>query len=142
MEFPYNDSLKQIADSMGIGLHQRFTLNEASLFLRCSEADVRKLLQQDKIEYLTVTDKQIEFFGYHLIQYLLGAVSGDVLMPPAQAPSAERILRSKEVQKLTGLSRTTIWRMERKNDFPARVPLTAGSVGWRLSEIEAWMKSR
>ena len=43
---------------------------------------------------------------------------------------------------MTGLSRTSIWREERKGNFPARVPLSAGSVGWRLSEVEAWIQAR
>ena len=40
---------------------------------------------------------------------------------------------------MTGLSRTTLWRLERKGEFPARVALCAGSVGRRLSEVENWM---
>jgi predicted DNA-binding transcriptional regulator AlpA len=43
---------------------------------------------------------------------------------------------------MTGLSRTSIWRLERKGEFPARVSLTAGSVGWRMSEVEEWVNNR
>lgn len=50
--------------------------------------------------------------------------------------------RTKEVQEITGLSRTTIWREEREGRFPARVPLSARNVGWRLSEVEEWIKNR
>ena len=54
----------------------------------------------------------------------------------------DRILRTKEVQDITGLSRTTIWRMERKGDFPARVMLGENSIGWRYVEVDAWIKNR
>jgi len=43
---------------------------------------------------------------------------------------------------MTGLSRTTIWRLENKEEFPRRVSLGANSVGWRLSEVKRWVKGR
>jgi predicted DNA-binding transcriptional regulator AlpA len=138
MQPPFNDNLKNIAYSMGIALYQRFTMNEASLFLRCPVGDIKKLLRQGKVDHIRVTDSQIDFFGYQLLQYLLGTVNGEVMPPPSQS-SPDRILRSKEVQEMTGLSRTTLWRLERKGEFPARVALCAGSVGWRLSEVELWL---
>jgi len=66
----------------------------------------------------------------------------DEIPPPMSQLSPERIFRSKEVQKMTGLSHISIWRLERKGEFPARVPLTAGSVGWRLNKMEEWINSR
>ena len=41
----------------------------------------------------------------------------------------DRILRTPEVVKATGLSNTTIWRRVRSGDFP--VPLKLGSLGTR-----------
>ena len=127
---------------MGIALYQRFTLNEATLFLRCPESDVRQLLRQDKIDHIKVTNSQTEFFGYQLLQYLLGTVSGEVLAMPRSTLSPERILRSKEVQEMTGLSRTTIWRMERKGEFPVRVSLGVNIVGWRFNDVTSWINNR
>ncbi len=76
MQLPFDDSLRQIADSMGVALYQRFTLNEASLFLHCPETDIEKLLKQARLEYIQVADKQVEFFGYQLLRYLLASVKG------------------------------------------------------------------
>jgi prophage regulatory protein len=53
-----------------------------------------------------------------------------------------KVLRWPAVKTLTGLSRPTIWRMERKGRFPSRVQLGASSVGWREDEIWAWINSR
>ena len=53
-----------------------------------------------------------------------------------------KILRTSEVIKLTGLSRTTIWRLERKNKFPNRIQLTVNAVGWDEKEVIAWLESR
>lgn len=58
-----------------------------------------------------------------------------------ESNTVDKIIRSKEVQELTSFSRTTLWRLERKGEFPARVPLTSGSIDWRLSEVQQWIKS-
>ena len=54
----------------------------------------------------------------------------------------ERILRQSEVLAITGLGRTTIWRLERRGEFPARRRITGNIVGWLASEVEEWMRSR
>lgn len=46
------------------------------------------------------------------------------------------------VQHVSGLSRTTAWRLERNGDFPRRRKISANAVGWLKSEIEAWVLSR
>nr|WP_201340436.1 AlpA family phage regulatory protein [Isorropodon fossajaponicum symbiont] len=52
------------------------------------------------------------------------------------------LYRAKEVQNMTGLSRTTLWRLENKGEFPYRVSLGGNSVGWKLSEIKGWIDER
>lgn len=52
------------------------------------------------------------------------------------------IARPRDLPTLTGLSRTTIWRLERAGDFPKRIRLSAGAVGYRVSEIQVWLDSR
>jgi prophage regulatory protein len=53
-----------------------------------------------------------------------------------------RVLRRKEVIRLTGLSASTIWRLERRGDFPARLQLGPQAVGWLEDEIHAWINAR
>jgi len=53
-----------------------------------------------------------------------------------------KILSPKEVVKLTGLSRVTLWRLERGDQFPKRVNLTPARVGWPEDEVEEWLESR
>lgn len=52
------------------------------------------------------------------------------------------VLRTKAVVKATGLSRTTLWRLERRGDFPKRIRLGPNSTGWIQSEIQEWIESR
>lgn len=54
----------------------------------------------------------------------------------------KEILRPRDLPAFTGLSRTTIWRLERDGKFPKRVRLSAGAVGYRRSEVEAWQAGR
>lgn len=54
----------------------------------------------------------------------------------------DRILRFHAVSALTGLGRTTIYASIKAKTFPAPVKLSPHAVGWRLSDITAWIASR
>jgi len=47
-----------------------------------------------------------------------------------------------EVQRAIGLSRPQIWRLRRDGNFPAPLRLSTHRVGWRVSELRAWLDSR
>lgn len=141
MQQSFDESYKDIADSMGITVYQRFNLSEASLFLRCHTKELNRIVQREKIDFIQLTEDKVEFFGYQLLAYLLDNVIQNTAIPQA-FDTPDRIIRSKEVQKMTGLSRTTIWRMERVDEFPKRVSLGVGSVGWKFSEINLWIQNK
>jgi len=44
--------------------------------------------------------------------------------------------------QLTGLARSTIYKVMRLGRFPKQVHLTDQSVAWRSSDIDAWIASR
>ena len=52
------------------------------------------------------------------------------------------ILRTRDVTRVTGLSRTTVWRLERAGKFPSRMRLGENSVGWLEEEVQSWIESR
>lgn len=56
--------------------------------------------------------------------------------------SKDRIIRPKELSEMLGISRTSIWRFERDGVFPKHVQLGMQSIGWRLSEVNAWLEKR
>jgi predicted DNA-binding transcriptional regulator AlpA len=62
--------------------------------------------------------------------------------PEANAHREERLLPWRKVKDLTGLSRTTAWRLQKAGDFPFPVAISPGRVGWRESELTAWQASR
>jgi prophage regulatory protein len=53
-----------------------------------------------------------------------------------------KFLTVKQIMKMTGLSRTTIWRLERDEEFPKRRQLGLRRIGWIESEVLDWMESR
>ena len=52
------------------------------------------------------------------------------------------ILRLPGVQQRTGLGRSTIYREMAQGRFPRSVQLTLRSVGWRETDIDAWLEAR
>ncbi|SFC34020.1 transcriptional regulator, AlpA family [Polaromonas sp. OV174] len=60
----------------------------------------------------------------------------------AQLQTALAILRRKQVEARTGLSRSSIYALMAKNLFPKPVKLTAKAVGWKSDSIDSWIESR
>jgi prophage regulatory protein len=62
--------------------------------------------------------------------------TSDAAAAMTQLPVA--ILRMGAVQRLTGLGRSTIYRLIAAKQFPAPVRLTGRAVGWRSTDIDRW----
>ena len=60
----------------------------------------------------------------------------------AEMPMRVRILRLPEVQRRTGLSRSTIYVRLDQGLFPRPVSLGARAVGWIDSEVDEWIRER
>jgi prophage regulatory protein len=64
-------------------------------------------------------------------------------MMSIQSQNALRILRRKQVESRTGLSRSTIYARIAEGLFPRPIDLGGGrAVGWVESEIDAWLQAR
>lgn len=144
MKEPFTQQIAQMADSMGMNLYQRFTPTEASLFLHCHINEIKNLIKKKKINYIQLGKDNVEFFGFQLIEHLLSLTTHNTINPTPNTPqnTSDRIIRAKEVQSMTGLSRTTLWRLENKNEFPHRIRLGTNSVGWRLIDIKNWINEK
>ena len=53
-----------------------------------------------------------------------------------------KVIRLKEVIELTGLSKSTIYRLTESNKFPKQLSLGERSVGWLESEVNEWLENR
>ncbi len=56
--------------------------------------------------------------------------------------NALQILRRKQVESRVGLSRSSLYALIAAGAFPKQIKLSARAVGWRESEIDAWIASR
>ena len=62
---------------------------------------------------------------------------------PAEPGGPEdRLLTWDRVRDVTGLSRSTAWRLQRQGDFPEPVRISVNRVGWWESELTAWKATR
>ena len=52
------------------------------------------------------------------------------------------LLRMKAVMQVTGLGKSTIYRLIASKRFPSPVRLTNSVVAWRWSDLEAWTASK
>ncbi len=52
-----------------------------------------------------------------------------------------RLIRKPELLKLTGISYSTIKRMMKRKEFPARVRLSGNTVAWYEDEVLKWSDS-
>ena len=53
-----------------------------------------------------------------------------------------KLLRFAAVRSRTGLSRSTIWRLERRGAFPRHRRISANAVAWVDEEINDWIRSK
>ena len=53
-----------------------------------------------------------------------------------------RLMRRREVEKITGMSRSSIYRLMQESDFPRPLRIGPGAVRWKASDIIAWIESR
>ena len=54
-------------------------------------------------------------------------------------PTTDRFMREPEVHRITGLSRTTRWRLERAGKFPRKRQISENVRANLASEIMAWV---
>lgn len=60
-------------------------------------------------------------------------------MNPSSTP---RILRIRNVVQITGLPRSTIYRLMSQSMFPRNIKLSTAAVGWDMADIELWLSER
>jgi prophage regulatory protein len=53
-----------------------------------------------------------------------------------------RILRRKEVETRTGLSRSSIYAYVKNGTFPSPVRLGPNSIGWILEDVDFWISTK
>ena len=52
-----------------------------------------------------------------------------------------RFLRLRDVEQLTGLSKSSVYRLEARGELPSRLKLSARASAWIASEVQAWQQT-
>lgn len=90
--------------------------------------------------YLFVSEQEVEAFLEEWSRDPAVPTSADNATIPGQ--QRNRLLRLPEVLLLTGLSRSTMYAMIKRQTFPDSVKIGDRSAAWRHDEIIAWMAER
>jgi len=53
-----------------------------------------------------------------------------------------RVLRLKEVPRVTGLGRSYIYQLQAERQFPHSIKIGVRVVGWLEGEVQEWLNSR
>lgn len=61
---------------------------------------------------------------------------------PADTNTMTLFLRISVVMRLTGLGRSTIYRMMAEDSFPQPVRLTRRLIAWRRADLDRWTETR
>jgi prophage regulatory protein len=60
----------------------------------------------------------------------------------AASPANDAFIREAECRRISGLSRSTRWRLERAGKFPRRRKISESATGWLASELAEWLAGR
>lgn len=53
-----------------------------------------------------------------------------------------RIIKLPELKQMTGLSRSSIYALAAKGQFPRPIPLSTRASGWLYDEVSQWLQER
>jgi prophage regulatory protein len=62
--------------------------------------------------------------------------------PPVPEPPPALFVRMTAVVRMTGLGRSTIYRMMAEHKFPSPVRLAKRAIAWRRIDLEQWSAGR
>jgi prophage regulatory protein len=62
--------------------------------------------------------------------------------PPVAEPPPALFVRMTAVVRMTGLGRSTIYRMMAEHKFPSPVRLAKRAIAWRRIDLEQWSAGR
>ncbi|SNB45418.1 AlpA family transcriptional regulator [Geobacter sp. DSM 9736] len=54
----------------------------------------------------------------------------------------EALMNQRDLMEFMKISRATLWRMQKKADFPKPVMLMNGAKRWRREEINLWLDAK
>lgn len=111
-------------------------LNQVSVLLQ-------KLLDELSKQRLVKNNHYIDYPTAKIIEeFNNGIKSLEYLKKEIKKSSIPHYLSFKDIKLMTGLSRSTVERMQKAGTFPSKRILGGNTTRWLSSEIEEWLISR
>lgn len=120
--------LREVAHDMEVALYRRYSEGEAAEILGISESELADLRKQERIAYLSISEKAVGFFGYQVLTYLLECI----VEPSANKQTAQATAESKaqptisadaelisvdDTLALMGIGRTKLYELLNANEI-------------------------
>ena len=61
---------------------------------------------------------------------------------PSTTAPLDPVLTWQELRAVIKLSRPQVWRLRQRRAFPAPIRLSENRIGWRTSDVRAWLDAR
>lgn len=96
----------------------------------------------EQLSWRCVPATEVNLKRWTTVAKLIGFPPLKVFRPKPGGADTDQVLRPRAVAECLGISRTTLWRMRRRGEFPAPIQITLAVVGWRRSTVERWLAER
>ncbi|GGX99957.1 MULTISPECIES: helix-turn-helix transcriptional regulator [Vogesella] len=126
---------------------QHLTRVEAAAYLGVSAFTLNQWASQGKGPRSIKVGRQCVYKRVDLDAYKAGCNHPQASQPVAQAeigtlPAGAYILRLPQVVAMTGLSKSSLYGLMRKSQFPASISLGPRAVGWPSHLVQQWLADR
>ena len=145
------DSMKEVASKGKTATFKRWVARVLRLIWRKRLACSHAAIEGQESKHTEREGERGEGQRRHLAQNSLPEAelqdTGKQTLPPVGRDEEaitmrDRLLRRREVERITGLSYSSIYRLMPRGEFPGRVYVSSKAVRWRESDIDDWMDSR
>lgn len=66
----------------------------------------------------------------------------DVQTQPQEEMVEDRLIKLYEIERMTGISRSTLYRLKAEGDFPDKIMTGKRQYAFWLSDVVTWLKNR
>ena len=53
-----------------------------------------------------------------------------------------KIMNADEICEALGISKGTLWELQRRGEFPPAIRVSARRRGWKVEDVESWLDQR
>ena len=145
------DGIKEVASKGRTATFKRWVARVLRLKRRKRQTFPQSEIEEQQLKQTEREGERGEKQGHYFTQHSPPdsglQETGNLTLPPVgryekEMRMRDRLLRRREVERITGLSNSSIYRLMPQGKFPERVYVSSKAVRWRESDINDWLDSR